>query len=162
MKIQGQSRPSKRTCKPKMLTAFCIGRPSLEEVANVLHRLGFHLSFSLPPDKSDVSTTSTLPAQYHFEDRVGTYVIYLDGTDTPCLAGQIGSAQRSTTYRYPPHNSRFWLAPGGRELVASHVKDSLAAEWSLYWRELGNERSVKRIAQSRMANKNAALSIHPN
>ena len=149
MGVQGLLQASSLTGEPKTLTAFCASCPEPEEVEKALQNLGFHLSFSLAADEDDASTNGNLPplpTQYHFEDEVGTYVIYLAGVDVPCLADDEDVPEAHTTYRYPLHASRFWLTPGGHVLVAFRVRDTLADLWTLNWQELGENQPVQKAA----------------
>ncbi len=117
-----------------ILTAFCATRPEPTAVAQVLQKLGFHLAFFLAADDTDTSAKlPILPAQYHYEDEMGTSVAYLAGVDWPCLADDDDEPEMPSCYRYPLHASRFWLTPGGRELVNRRVRDALAAAWDLCW-----------------------------
>lgn len=149
MDIQGPIHAINRTDEPKTLTAFCLSRPEPEEVEKVLQNLGFHLSFFLAADETGTPANSNLPplpAQYHFEDEVGTYVTYLAGVDAPCLADDEDDPEEYTRYRYPPHASRFWLIPGGHELVTFRVRDTLAALWMLSWLELSEDQPAHKAA----------------
>src|SRR5437879_2061202 len=101
MDIQGLIHTSSPTEEPKTLTAFCANRPEPEEVEKVIRGLGFHLSFFPAADEADTSTNGNLPplpAQYHFEDEIGTYMVYLAGVDTPGLADDEDDPGEHTTY----------------------------------------------------------------
>lgn len=130
------------------LTAFCATCPEPEAVTRFLQGLGFHLAFFLAADKVDTAMADLppLPAQYHYEDEVGTCVEYLAGTDIPCLADDENDPQEITHSRYPPHASRFWLTPGGHELVTRRVRDALAEAFSLRWQEVLAGTSIKGVA----------------
>lgn len=131
------------------LTAFCASRPAPEEVEGVLKVLGFRLVFFLPADEANASMSDflpPLPAQYHFEDEVGTCVVYLAGVDALCLADDEDDPKERTPHRYPPHASRFWLIPGGRDLVARRVRGPLAVTWALRWQELSEEEHIEEAA----------------
>ncbi len=117
------------------LTAFCAICPEPGEVTALLQGVGLHLDFFLEADDADTELPP-LPAQYHYEDEIGTRVAYLAGTDIPCLADDEDDPQQMTRYRYPPHASRFWLTPGGSELVTRRVQEALATAFHLRWQEL--------------------------
>lgn len=120
--------------------AFCQTCPMPEEVATLLHPLGFRLVFEMKAVIYPAyAHTPDLPAQYHYKDEDGTEVIYLAGRDTPC-DGE----------RFPSHASRFWLSPGAHLLVYRRVAHLLAATWSLCWKPShGNNSLVSRfIAES--------------
>ncbi len=120
-----------------ILTAFCATRPEPTAVAQMLQELGFHLAFFLAADDTDAAAKlPPIPAQYHYEDEVGTNVAYLAGVDWPCLADDDDEPEMPSCYRYPVHASRFWLTPGGRELVTRRVRDALAVAWDLSWQDL--------------------------
>lgn len=121
------------------LTAFCASCPDPTEVARVLHDLGFHLAFSLPADETNAAMRDflpPLPAQYHFEDQVGTSIVYLAGVDSPRLAdeGDEPAASVSSPSHYLPHASRFWLSEENREPDIGRVRETLAAQWGFRWR----------------------------
>src|SRR5262249_47411148 len=120
------------------VTAFSATCPEPEEVTSLLQGLGFHLAFFLAADDANTAMADLppLPAQYHYEDEVGTRVEYLAGVDIPCLADDEEEPVAPVRYRYPPHASRFWLTPGGRELVTRRVRDALDAAFNLRWQEL--------------------------
>src|SRR5258708_16415020 len=75
------------TINQRTLTAFCATCPDPAEVSHLLQGLGFHLVFFMPADTSGeyMADLPPLPAQYHYEDAVGTRIEYLAGADTPCL-----------------------------------------------------------------------------
>ena len=120
------------------LTAFCATCPESAEVGRVLEEVGLHLVFWMAADDTATSQQdlATLPAQYHYEDGIGTAVIYLAGKDAPGLANEEEKPVGRVSVRYPPHASRFWLIPGGRELVTRRVSEALSAAFGLRWLDL--------------------------
>jgi hypothetical protein len=149
MSATNVTRASSLTEEPKTLTAFCASCPEPIAVERVLKALGFRLVFFLPADITNASLIENLPplpAQYHFEDEVGTAVAYLAGIDSPSLADDEDDPEERANYRYPPHASRFWLTAGGRELVVRRVRDALAAKWNLHWLDLDAAESVEDAA----------------
>lgn len=146
---QGLLQASSPTREPQTLTAFCTSCPKPEEVEKILQNLGFRLSFFLSASSADTSTNSSLPplpAQYHFEDEIGTYITYLAGVDVPCLADGEDDPEQRKVYRYPLHASRFWLTPGGRELAARQVRDTLSIAWALNWQGLREKQPIEEAA----------------
>ncbi len=121
---------------PCRLTAFCQTCPDANEVARFLQSLGFHLDFSLPAEERSASIDlPPLPAQFHFEDEVGTRVEFLAGIDTSCLDDDEFSGP--VVSRYPIHASRFWLTSGGQELAMRRTQEQLAQRWNLAWLDQG-------------------------
>lgn len=144
--------------KPGELTAFCASRPEPEKVAQLLRSLGFRLVFEMAEDRTCAATRRRLPplpAQYHFEDAIGTGVIYLAGPDFISLADDEDEADEVSENeddlvrsRYPAHASRFWLIAGGRELVSRRVRDVLAKHWDLTWQDLRAVEAGAAVAQA--------------
>jgi hypothetical protein len=121
------------------ITAFCATCPEQDTLTALLQGLGLRLVFSLAADDAAVmADLPPLPAQYHYEDEVGTRVEYLAGEDLPCLADDEDDPQEMTRYRYPPHASRFWLTPGGQELVTRRVREALATAFHLRWQVMAD------------------------
>jgi hypothetical protein len=114
------------------LTAFCATCPEPVVIAQCLEELGLRLDFSLPAQTTSAATVAPLPAQYHYEDEVGTRVAYLAGPDSPSLTDEDEPEARCHR-RYPAHASRFWLTPGGCELVTRRVRETLAVRFDLRW-----------------------------
>lgn len=116
------------------LTAFCASCPEPKEVEQVLEPFGLRQVFSLPADTTvSQAGLPPLPAQYHYKDESGTSVQYLAGVDSPCLADDDDEPIASSRYHYPKHASRFWLTPGGNELTARRVQDTLTSAFGLAW-----------------------------
>lgn len=117
------------------ITAFCAGCPDPQEVTRLLQGLGFHLVFSMPaePTAAYVTGLPPLPAQYHYEDSIGTRVEYLAGVDTPCLADEEDDGTLYAPYFFPPHLSRFWLTQGGQEFATIRARGALADAFGLRW-----------------------------
>lgn len=120
---------------PQRLTAFCQMCPDSDTVTQVLQSLGFHLVFSMPAEKDGgYMDLPLLPAQFHYEDEVGTRVEFLAGTDTPCLADDADEEDTcGLPPRYPAHVSRFWLTGGARKLAMWRTREALAIRWRLDW-----------------------------
>lgn len=114
------------------LTAFCATCPEPAAVEQCLEELGLRLDFFLPAQTTSAATVAPMPAQYHYEDEIGTRVSYLAGPDSPSLTDEDEPEARCHR-RYPAHASRFWLTPGGRELVTRRVRETLAARFDLRW-----------------------------
>ncbi len=103
--------------------AFCTTCPSVEEVGSLLQVLGFELTFHMDTDASPLyEQMPPLPAQFHFQDKHGTEVIFLAGRDAD-LDG----------VRHPEHASRFWLYSGADAAANHRVAHLLAVRWSLAW-----------------------------
>jgi hypothetical protein len=130
--------PAGSDAKQQSLTAFCATCPEAAEVGRVLEEAGLHLVFWMAADDTATSQhdLATLPAQYHYEDGIGTAVIYLAGKDAPGLANDGQKPVGRVSGRYPAHASRFWLIPGGRELVTRRVSEALSAAFGLRWLDL--------------------------
>lgn len=106
------------------LEAFCATCPSAQEVAGVLHHLGFALTFHMDVDVSpEYEQLPPLPAQYHYRDEHGNEVIYLAGHDADFDGEPL-----------PVHASRFWIYPGADTAAYRRVAHVLAAKWALAWR----------------------------
>lgn len=116
----------------RRLTAFCQMCPKPGEVELALQELGFHLVFSLPGEaRGEYTDLPPLPAQFHYEDTIGTCVEFLAGPDTPCLDDDEFAGLASP--RYPAHASRFWLTSGGHELAMQRTQELLRKRWALEW-----------------------------
>lgn len=108
------------------LEAFCASCPAAQEVTNLLQVVGFEMTFHMDTDPSPAyEQVPPLPAQFHFQDKHGTEVIFLAGPD----AGLDG-------IRLPEHASRFWLYPGADTATTRRVTKALARKWSLAWRPI--------------------------
>ncbi len=108
------------------LAAFCAVQPTSEEVSALLAKLGFHLTFEMAEQRSDRLLLPPLPAQYHYEDKAGTEVIYLAGRDYPLY-------EEDGAHDYPVHASRFWLACGSDRQAFNLVTNTLSLTWGLVW-----------------------------
>ena len=123
--------PSHFTQRPASeLHAFCASCPSPEEVAALLGKLGFHLSFQMQEQRDHRSQLPPLPAQFHFKDSHGTEVIYLAGRDSPL--NEDGES-------LPPHASRFWLYAGADLQVFQWARFTLALAYQLPWRDMSED-----------------------
>jgi hypothetical protein len=117
-------------------TAFCATCPPPETVISLLQGLGFQLTFHMDAVTYPVSSsTPSLPAQFHFSDEQGTDVIFLAGKDTP-MDGE----------RFPPHASRFWVAPGADTAAYQRVVQALASRWMLTWHRPHTDQDLQRTA----------------
>lgn len=104
-------------------SALCQTRPPVQEVSSTLEKLAFLLDFHMPRQEFPASTrTPAVPAQYHYKEKGGTEVIYLEGRDS----GEDGE-------RLPDHASRFWIYPGSSPETVNTVKWVLASQWQLIW-----------------------------
>jgi hypothetical protein len=90
----------------------------------MLAPLGFTLTFSLPEQTSTVAL-SPLPAQYHYEDGVGSALIYLAGRDC--------TATSSSKEGLPPHASRWLAYVGAKPEPLRRALRELAGRFSLDW-----------------------------
>lgn len=104
------------------LESFGATCPDPREVETVLHEHGFTLTFSLPVQPGYGHNVPNLPAQYHYEDRYGTQIVYLAGQDHEVDGIQL-----------PPHASRWWLTEGSNHLVYIMVQDACTQRWFLLW-----------------------------
>lgn len=120
------------------LTAFCATCPAPAEIERLLEPLGLRLVWFLAADDTAISQhdLAPLPAQYHYEDDIGTSVVYLAGQDAAFLADDEEEPVTRGRVRYPPHASRFWLVPGGRESVSRQVREALASAFGLSFLDL--------------------------
>ncbi|HEU5380765.1 MAG TPA: hypothetical protein VFV38_35525 [Ktedonobacteraceae bacterium] len=132
------SRAQTREGDQQDLTAFCATCPQPAEVERLLEPLGLRLVFFLGADDTITAQRdlAPLPAQYHYEDAIGTSVAYLAGKDSPGLADDEEQPAGRVSVRYPVHASRFWLVPGGQELATRRVREALATAFDLRWLNL--------------------------
>jgi hypothetical protein len=105
------------------LEAFCVTCPSAEEVTHLLQAGGFTLAFQMDAVPSACAGAPPLPAQYHYQDKNGSEVIFLAGRDADPDGVQL-----------PEHASRFWIYPGADAGAARWVANMLATRWSFAWR----------------------------
>jgi len=105
------------------LEAFCVTCPSAEEVTNLLQAGGFTLAFQMNAVPSACAGAPPLPAQYHYQDKNGSEVIFLAGRDADPDGEQL-----------PKHASRLWIYPGADAGAARWVANTLATRWSFAWR----------------------------
>jgi hypothetical protein len=106
------------------LEAFCATCPSAEEVTSLLQAVGFTLTFHMDAVPSACAGAPALPAQYHYQDKNGSEVIFLAGRDVEDPDG----------VQLPEHASRFWIYPGADAGAARWVANMLATRWSFAWR----------------------------
>jgi len=117
------TRPNVRRTALHDLDAFCSTCPPPEDVTAALQGFGFVLTFHMPTVVPPAYTqVPPLPAQYHYQDRSGSEIIYLAGRDA-----------NSDGIRLPPHASRFWAFPGADVEVFQWVTQALAARWAITW-----------------------------
>ena len=67
---------------PVPLEAFGFTCPHAAKVTTILKHGGFSLVFEVRPTPSWRGVPA-LPAQYHYQDRYGTEIIYLEGKEIP-------------------------------------------------------------------------------
>ncbi len=101
------------------LEAFCATCPSAEEVTSLLQAVGFTLIFYMDAVPSACAGALPLPAQYHYQDKNGSEVIFLAGHDADPDGVQL-----------PEHASRFWIYPGANAGSVLEVAHVLAVRWS--------------------------------
>ncbi len=106
---------------PPTISGYCDVCPTSAEVQAVLGPLGFRQTFALDAQPAGIEE-SAAPAQFYFEDAVGTQVCFLAGRDT---------SRRGS--RLPPHASRFLIYAGGFPSVVAGVRAALEQRWSLLW-----------------------------
>ena len=111
------------------LQAFCATCPSSEEVTSVLQAAGFALTFHMDAVPSACAGAPPLPAQYHYQDKNGSEVIFLAGRDADPDGVQL-----------PEHASRFWIHPGADGGATRWVAHVLAVKWSLTWQAVSQAR----------------------
>jgi hypothetical protein len=114
------------------LESFGATCPDTGEVEQFMQEHGFTLTFSLPPQPGYGHNVPDLPAQYHYEDRYGTQVVYLAGHDHEVDGIQL-----------PPHASRGHHNKNQRSVQASctvqkasgfdpsvsHQRDACGGSW---------------------------------
>ena len=106
------------------MEAFCLTCPPAEDVTSLLQAYGFELAFHMDIDASPkYEHIPPLPAQFHFQDKLGNEVIFLAGRDTNLDGVQL-----------PEHASRFWLYPGADRAAYHRVATLLSVRLSFAWR----------------------------
>ncbi len=115
--------------KEDELEAFCATCPSAEEVTSLLQAVGFTLTFHMDAVPSACAGAPPLPAQYHYQDKNGSEVIFLAGRDADPDGVQL-----------PEHASRFWIHPGADAGATQWVTHALAVKWSLAWEAVSQAR----------------------
>jgi hypothetical protein len=106
------------------LEAFCSTCPDPEEVTGALQALGLTLIFQMDAFPSAAFfDVAALPAQYHYRDRHGTEVIYLQGPDA-----------NTDGIPLPEHASRFWAYLSRNAEVYRRITQAVATRWGFEWR----------------------------
>ena len=127
-------------------SAFCAICPPSDSVAEVLASCGFTLTYMQPAEVAqEYLHLPPLPAQYHYEDRLGTQVLFLAGPDMPSLSDDADDEYVPVS-RYPRHASRFWLIAGASELATRRVQEKLTTRWALRWQEPCQRQAITSVA----------------